>query len=300
MARVGTTLQRGLALVIVLWALALLTVIAAGIANTARTESGLTVNQVATARLSALADAGIQRAIYEFAKTGADPETVWQADGRPYEFELDGAKITLVALHENAFIDLNQAPDVLLKGLMLAAGAADGEAERLLAAIQDWRDSDELIHDNGAEREQYEAVGLDYVPRNAPFQHVEELSLVLGMRPELYRAMAPALTVYSGRAGFNSALAPRAVLRAVPNAATEEVDAYLQQRETARAEKRPVDPFPPAAPYADAGGDAGGVYNFASSARLEDGTYHARRAIIRLTRDPNRPFLVLDWKEALP
>jgi general secretion pathway protein K len=287
-------------LVIVLWALTLLTVIAAGIAMTTRTETGLTVNQVARARLNASADAGIHRAIHEFTRLAPDPESAWKADGRTYEFDLEGAHVSLVALSETAFIDLNHAPDILLKGLMLASGASDAEAERLIAAVNDWRDSDDLTRDNGAEREQYEAAGSDYIPRNAPFQYVEELSLVLGMRPELYRAMAPALTVFSGKAGFDSRLAPRAALLAVPHATPEEVDAYLEQRAAARAEGRSAEPFPPAAAYADAGGMNEGVYNFASLARLEDGANLARRAIVRLTRDPNRPFLILDWKEVLP
>lgn len=296
----GDDVQGGLALVLVLWVLTLLTVIAGSLAMSTRTETQLTGNQLSLARLRSLADAGIQRAIYEFSKPAQEPGMAWIADGRPHEFSLDGGTVSVVAVDESAFIDLNFAPDTLLRGLLIASGASDDEVERLIAAINDWRDADDLTRDNGAEREQYEAAGSEYVPRNGPFQYVEELSMVLGMRMELYRAMAPALTVFSRKSGINSVIAPRQVLLGIPNAAVEEVDAYLQQRQIAQAENRSADPFPPAAPFTDTSKGGETVYNFTALARLDDGTSFSRRAVARLTRNPERPYLILDWKEALP
>ena len=51
--------QKGIALMLVLWVVALLTIIAVGLTASQRTESTLAANQVATVRFRALAEAGI-------------------------------------------------------------------------------------------------------------------------------------------------------------------------------------------------------------------------------------------------
>jgi len=56
---------------------------------------------------------------------------------------------------------------------------------------------------------------------------MEELQLVLGMRPEIYRRLAPLITVYSRQAGVNPQVASREVLLAVPGLGPETVDAIL-------------------------------------------------------------------------
>ena len=70
----------------------------------------------------------------------------------------------------------------------------------------DWRDADDLKRPNGAEEPEYRAAGLDYKPANAPFQAIEELQLVLGMRPDIYRRLAPSITVFSRSPGVNAPL----------------------------------------------------------------------------------------------
>ncbi len=56
--------QRGLALVVVLWVLVLLSLIAASFTKTTRTEVNITRNLIDNAKAEALADAGVYRAIY--------------------------------------------------------------------------------------------------------------------------------------------------------------------------------------------------------------------------------------------
>lgn len=286
--------RHGIALVLVMWMLSLLTVIAAGLAFSVRSETVLTGNHLSLVRAEALADAGIHRAIYELMKPVIDLETGWKADGRPQVLTLDDVSIKVVAVDETAFIDLNHAPEPLLRGLMVSVGLPDDEADRLVDAIVDWRDADDLVRTNGAERDQYEAAGLDYVPANANFQRIDELARVLGMTRDLYMKISGALTVYSGQPGINSSIAPRQVLLAMPSATPEEVDAYIEQRQALIAEGQPVPAFPPAAAYS---ASMASVYNLTSMARLPDGTVFMRNAVARQTQDIQRPFLFLDWKE---
>jgi general secretion pathway protein K len=289
--------ERGIALILVLWVVALLAVIAGSFVYGARNTALVAGNQVSIARARALADAGIHRGLYELARPASDGAR-WMADGRAHVFGLDDGEIRLVMRDETARIDLNAAGDALLKGLLTSAGVEEEQANRLLDAILDWRDADDLTHPQGAERDQYEALDMPYIPGNAPFRTVAELQNVIGITPELFRKLAVALTVFSGKSGINSTIAPRQVLLALPNATEENVDAYLAQREEMlEAGQMPL-AFPHAAGFETSAADQ--VYNLRSLAKAADGTQFVREAVVRITTDPERPFIVFLWQTGRP
>jgi general secretion pathway protein K len=286
--------QRGVALVLVMWVAVLLTVIAASFIVERRTETLIVYNSVSMARAEALAGAGVQRAIFEMYRTDNAPD-VWKRDGTVYSWNFDGMPVKVEIRDESAKIDLNTAADSLLRGLLLSTGLADDEASKLLDAILDWRDPDSLKRPNGAEESDYQAAGLPYKPANAPFQAIEELQLVLGMRPEIYRRIAPSITVFSRQAGVNPQLATREVLLAIPGLTTELVDEYVARREAARAAGLPLPPFSQA-------GVVGSGYTMVATiraeARLEDGTVFAREAVAVLRPSPRKAVSFLAWRES--
>lgn len=288
--------EHGIALVIVLWVVVLLTIIVSSFVYNARGHIQLTGNLMSRARAQALADAGLHRGMYELFKPASDGER-WKAEGRPYEFELGEGKLTVTLVDEAAYIDLNAAQDTLLLGLLMASGVEEGAAQVLLDAILDWRDPDDLIRPSGAERDQYAAAGLAYVPANADFRSVDELKSVLGMTPELYDRLSGALTVHSRAAGINASLAPAQVLMAIPGVNPVDVESYLVTRQEDLAAGLTPAPFPPAAAFP---GGGTGVYNARSLASLPDGTVFVREAVARLTGDPKRPIAFLDWREGRP
>jgi general secretion pathway protein K len=290
--------QRGIALILVLWMLTLLTVMASGFVYATRTELGLSGTRLALARAEAAADGAVFRALYEMIQPAADANLVWRTDGRTYPVDLPDARVEVSIQEESARIDLNAAPEALLRGLLLSTGVSAEEAESLLDAILDWRDADDLVRTRGAEHGEYAAAGLGHAPANANFQTVDELRLVMGMTPELYKRLAGALTVYSGQSGINSAVAPRDVLLALPGATSEDVDAYIDARAAYLAENLAPPVYPPASGFTSAGTTS--VYNFRARATLPDNTFFIREAVARVTRDRQRPFLFLDWKEGTP
>jgi type II secretory pathway component PulK len=116
--------QSGVALILVLWITVLLTVIAAGFAYSMRTEALAARNAVALAQARSLADGAVSRMAFELMRPRAVPET-WQADGAVHYWQEDGASIAASALDESGKIDLNTAPDALLKNLFQTAAGAD-------------------------------------------------------------------------------------------------------------------------------------------------------------------------------
>lgn len=284
--------QRGIALVLVLWLTALLTVIAGGFAYAMRNEAQAARNTLSQARARAVADGAVARTVFELMRPRTIPG-VWSADGLVHVWDEDGMRVAASALDESGKIDLNVGADALLKGLLQTAGQLDADtAARLVDAIGDWKDADDFRRPNGAEAADYQAAGLSYKPANAAFETVADLQRVLGMTPALYARLAGSLTVHSGTPAINPQFASRAVLMALPGATDAIVDTYLAQRAGALAARQPL----PVLPLAGAGAPAN-VWRVRAEVTAPDGVSYVREAVLRPNPDQRRPLTVLEWQE---
>jgi general secretion pathway protein K len=287
--------QQGIALILVIWVVTLLMVIAGSFLYAMRTDARASRNAALIARGDALAQAAVSRSLIELFKPTGSPE-VWKREGEPRLWAFDGATVSVKLADESAKIDINTANNELLKGLLRYAGLGEEDAAKLLDAVLDWRDPDDLRRPNGAEAADYEQAGLKYRPANYPFQTTEELQLVLGMRAEAYQRIMPMITVYSRQPGVNPHLATRAVLLVIPNVTPEQVDQYLAEREAARNEKRPLPIFTAAGPYGSYAQTS--AVTVRADVTFEGGVAVSREAVAMLTPQfPRRPFTYLAWRE---
>ncbi len=297
-AKPGTKLsmkpQRGVALIIVLWMITLLSLIASSFIYAMRTEVGIVGNSTARTQAAVAADAGVQRAIYELFKPINTPDR-WNNDAVPHDWAFGESTVTVTMQDESGKIDINTASDLLLQGLLRTQGVADDDAVALVDAIADWRDADNLKRLHGAEEAEYTAAGLSYKPANAPFLALEELKLVLGMSPDLYQKLAPHITIYSRLPGVNPQIASRAVLLAIPNVTPEQVDDYIQQRDLARQNNQPIPLFTAGAAYSSVG--SGFINRVRAEAKMPDGNTFIREVVVQRQGNPKRPFAFLMWRE---
>lgn len=284
--------QRGIALVLVLWLTALLTVIAGGFAYAMRNEAQAARNTISLAQARALADGAVARTVFELMR----PRTiagVWAPDGLVHVWTEDGMRVAASAVDESGKIDINVAADALLKGLLQTAGQLDADtAARFVDVIGDWKDADDLRRPNGAEAADYQAAGLPYKPANAAFETVADLQRVLGMTPALFARLAGSLTVYSGATAINPQFASRSVLMALPGATDAIVDTYIAQRAAALAAAQPL----PVLPLAGAGAPVN-VWRVRAEVTAADGVVFVREAVVRPNPDPRRLLTILAWQE---
>ncbi len=283
--------QRGIALILVLWLTILLTAMGASFAFGMRHEALSARNSVEVGQARAAADGAVERTVFELTRPRL-PDA-WLADGSTHAYKDGEVALAIVATDESAKIDINTAPDALVTGLMVNVGGADPDtAARLLDAIADWKDADDLKRPNGAEAPDYQAAGLKYTPANAPFETIGEVARVQGMTPAIFARIAGSLTVYSRSRGVNPATASRDVLMAMPNATAEAVDAFIAARAEALASKLPPPVFAPAS-----GLSAGAVstWRIRATASLPDGVTFVREAVVRPSQDMRRPLVVLAW-----
>ena len=267
---------RGVALLLVLWLLVLLTGVVAVFALTARTEAlqGNYLDRSTTARYAA--EAGVELAVLRVQSN--DDGLRWVPDGRGYQFGFERAALRVRVDDESGKLDLNIAGPDLIDGLLLAVGVDSARAQALTGAILDWRDPDNLLAaQGGAEDPEYESAGLPYGAKDRPFDTVAELQQVLGMDAPLYRKLAPYLTVYSGLALPNARFAPEPILRAM--SLPEAQIAQLVAMRTAWQPGQPVPDLPAGSTLAPQGS---GTYSISSHARLPDGTQTEIIATVRL------------------
>jgi general secretion pathway protein K len=275
--------QRGVALLVVLWACTLLAVLLGGYAVMARTEALQARYAFAQTQAQYAAEAGMARAIYAL----QDPQITqrWIPDGRPYTFAYGEASVEVEVIDESGKVDLNAAAPEVLTGLFTAAGMQPQAAQALTDRVVAWRSFGTTVGPDPADAA-YASAGLDYGPRHGPFASIEELRMVLGMPAAVYRAIASQVTLWSGRDAPNPATAPPLALAAIPG-----MDATaIKQTQDARLA---LDP-------ATAMASAGGVtHSIRSQATLADGSSAVVRATVRLRgiRSGAQPYAVLRWQE---
>jgi len=222
--------QRGVALVLVLWLVVLLTVVAGSHAYNAHVEVRLAENRVQLAKARAAAEAGVSRAILEL--FNPFPAERWTPNGTPHGFQIGEAAVSISVRDTAGLVDLNRASPALLRAILVTLGLEEEARDALVDAIQDWRDPDDLHRLNGAEDREYRLAGRPFEAKDAPFDSTHELRYVMGMRPGDFDRLAPYLTVHSGLAGINPAFAPAGLLAILPGADAEAVEAYVAQRST--------------------------------------------------------------------
>ena len=278
-SRIG---QRGVALLLVLWACTLLAILLGGYAALARTEGLQARYQFAQAQAHYAAEAGLMRAVYGL----QDPQAKlrWTGDGRLYTFHYDNATVAVRAIDEGGKVDLNAASPDVLRGLFRAAGMEPAQAQSLADHVVDWRSPVGLEGEAASQRAAYVADGRDYAPRHGPFASVEELQMVLGITPPLYRLVAPAVTIWGGNASPDPNTAPPLALAAIPGMTPQQQAMIESARQKNAKDSQLVL-------------GSGTTHSIRSEATLADGTRAILRATIRLQAGQAQPYSVLRWQE---
>lgn len=284
--------NKGLALIVVLWVITLLTIMASSFALTIQRETTITASLKEKAQAAALAEAGINFAALMLFSNNVEQR--WQANSSLYEIEFAGSRIRILIADESGKININQASKEQLQQLFSSLNVEDALADSLSDAILDWRDQNDLIRLNGAEQAEYEQGGLNYSPRNGPFKSIEEVQMVLGMTPEIYRQLETMLTVYTTNKSVNPLTATREVLLTLPGANATLVDEYLLLRaQSERVGEKPVAPewFSGSVKDSD-------FYMLISEAMVNASISEKIMAVIKKGKAKNgSPFTILKWNE---
>ncbi len=262
--------DEGIALIAVLWALVLLSIIAAALIIETRSSTRIALNMTESAALRAAADAGVQRAILDLedARFSGPSETAkLRLDGTVYAWRFANRTVHYSIQGELGKVNLNQAPQALLVSLFELVGVDPGKARSIADAVADFRDEDNLKRLNGAEGADYRTAGLAWGPKNAPFGTVEELQQVLGITPPIYARLVPYLTTYSLGFAVDTSVAPKRLIEMLQRAGFRNlVESH-----------------------------GGFVFTIRAEAQGSDGGVFVREAVVQFKQ--NSSFRVLAWRQ---
>lgn len=257
--------QRGAALLLVIWVVALLSLLAATALQITSVAGHTSQALLERARMEAAADGAVNLALLSM--IDPDKDARWPVNGSPRTLELGGYKVTIATADEAGKVDVNRAPIKLLKALMQFRGVQPNSADAWVRTISSHRG--DVGGGNGSGSFPAES-------RGTTFRNVDEV-VALASGPQVTTdCMRSDLTVYTGMESVNQRYASRSLQLAMlnqtsPAASLANVDASLESDSL-----------------------AGRLFSFRASTSSDLGGF-TRRAVVRLTGDPARPVLVSYW-----
>ena len=204
----------GIALIIVLISVFVLSVLAGGFAYSMKIETRLARNANSETELEWLGRSAIECARWELGQYLMVPlpydalDQPWAGGGNllgisntplaDFKHEIHtangGATWTIVDLERkfnlNSINPANPAAEIVLQQGLTVAGLDPSEITPVANAILDWLDPDDLIRLQGAEKNYYEGLRPAYICKNGPIDDISELLLIKGVTPELYYGIA--------------------------------------------------------------------------------------------------------------
>jgi general secretion pathway protein K len=206
--------EHGIALVIVMISITVLSILAAGFAYSMKVETKLARNANSEAELEWLGRSGVEYARWVLANSLVPtmPPQPYDSLDQPWATgsgilgstnnPIGEVQKTLTLGHGTvtwSITDLESkfninSPEPILQQILPQAlnlmGVAPGESTPVVNAILDWIDPDDRTHIQGAETEDYQSSNPPYVAKNGPIDDIAELLLIKGITPEVYYGLS--------------------------------------------------------------------------------------------------------------
>ncbi len=327
--------ERGIALILVLWVMALLTVIAGEFCHAVRTELNVTRNFKEETQAYYIALSGLFWAVQGlvdddqgFRKAAAPGGAANPEEGLARinadipAVPFGAGRFSVRKENESGKVNLNRAGEHLLKMMLNGLDIDGAEKAIIVDSILDWRDADSFHHVNGAEDDYYRSLPHPYRCKNGDFSSVDELLLVRGVTPQIFHGgLRDMVTVYqdeetaAGRdvraevrvnlnsININAASPP--MLRALPRMTEEALRAILRYRIT-QDFRSPTDLLVVVGPEVYAGISPyltftlSPYYTIKAVGTLDGSrTRQGVQAVVRIDKTLERGYEVIQWIDSL-
>jgi len=196
--------EGGFALLLVLWTMALLTLLASQVTGAGRAETRLAGALRGAAQLRQAADGAVYETIWHMLDGGGD---YWPPGGGERLMDEAGQRVLVTIEDQRGKLDVNQVPPALLQALFAILGADKTTAATVSKAISEWH-TQQPADDEGPTTSSYTGEGRVWGPPGQDFQTLSDLKLVRGMTPALYQASLPYLTLALEQGPWLSLAAP--------------------------------------------------------------------------------------------
>jgi general secretion pathway protein K len=176
-------------------------------------------------RASLLAEAGSQAAVIALREDAGDNDfdtldEIWSRQSLP--IDLGPGAVTVTIVDEERKLNLNDMIGPNGIGQKDKQYAVFRRLLEILAldptisdAVLDWLDTDDNTRTGGAESSYYQSLRNPYKAKNDLFDTIDELRLVRGVTPDVFRKLEPFVTVSAPGARINVNTAPKEILMAI-------------------------------------------------------------------------------------
>ncbi len=197
--------QGGIALVIVMISIFVLSMLAAAFAYSMKVETKLARNGNSEEEIAWLGRSGVEYARWILAQQLQVPNEPYDALNQVWaggsggmgtsnspladvqrEVHLGGGSFTWKIECMESKANINSAGEGVLQQALVLMGSDAGQATPVVNSILDWIDVDNKTGIQGAESEYYETLTPPYKAKNGPIDDMSELLLIRGISPEMY------------------------------------------------------------------------------------------------------------------
>ena len=235
--------QSGIALIIVMVTITVLSILVAGFAYSMKVETKLAQNANSEVELTWLGRSGVEFARWVLAQQTTIPNEpydalnqVWAGGNGGFgttNSPLEGVSLKDYHLGDGSFsvtitdlerkFNINIADQTTLEQALRLVGANPGDYTTIVNSILDWIDPDNATRVSGAESDYYQGLTPAYFAKNGPIDDLSELLLIKGVTPEIYWGCA---STNHPPAGFKARLDPLARQTEAPASPVGLVDLF--------------------------------------------------------------------------
>jgi general secretion pathway protein K len=198
----------GIALIMVMCAIFVLSAMAAGFALSMKVESKLGQNANSEQQMLWLGRSGVELARYVLLqqltfrtepydslnqKWAGGPGSLAESNSVLSSISLDNypvgeGTVSIKIIDLERKVNINTANDTMIQQALTLMGVDANDISVVSDSILDWIDSDDLPRVAGAESDYYQGLAVPYYAKNAPIDDLSELLLVRGIldQPEIY------------------------------------------------------------------------------------------------------------------
>ena len=187
----------------VMIAITVLSMLAAALAIFMKVEAQLTVNSNDSEKLLWIGRGGVERACWILAQEPSGPTSLKQiwaggpGDGPETNSPLAGISLSgypvgdgsvdISMIEQESLLNVNTADNQLLQQVLTTMGVDASDISVVADSIQDWIDPDDATKPAGAESDYYQGLTPSYYAKNAPIDDIEELQLIKGVTPLMFK-----------------------------------------------------------------------------------------------------------------
>ncbi|MCL5098486.1 MAG: type II secretion system protein GspK [Candidatus Omnitrophica bacterium] len=195
--------ERGIALIIVMAVVFVLSVLAGGFAYSMRVEMRLAQNHNHEAELEWLGRSGVELARYVLGQQLAIGNEPYDALNQKWaggigvtnenlmDISMDNntlgsGSFSIKIIDQERRFNINAADEVILQQAINLVGVDASDSSTIVDSILDWRDPDDDPHLSGTESDYYLGLDPPYYAKNGPIDDLSELLMIRGITPEIY------------------------------------------------------------------------------------------------------------------